>query len=80
MGVASLILGILSILGGPTGTIFAIVGLILGSLAKKKNPENPGPAKIGFILSIIGLVLSILCVIGCVACGGAIMADSAYYY
>lgn len=80
MGIASLILGILSILGGPTGTIFAIVGLILGSLAKKKNPENPGPAKIGFIVSIIGLVLSILCVIGCVACVGCGVAESGSYY
>lgn len=80
MGVASLILGIVSILGGPSGILFAIIGLILGSLAKKKNPENPGPAKIGFILSIIGLVLGILWTIGCVACGGALMADSSYYY
>lgn len=79
MGVASLVLGILSILGGPSGTVFAIVGIILGSLAKKKNPENPGPAKIGFILSIVGLVLSILCLIGCFACSGALM-DSSYYY
>lgn len=79
MAIASLILGIVSIITGPGGTLFAIIGLILGVLAKKKDSDSK-PAKIGFILSIVGLILSILACIGCVACGGALMADSYYYY
>ena len=79
MGVASLILGIASILTGPGGTIFAIVGLILGTLAKKKDPANPGVAKPGVILPIIGLIISIIWWVGCIACTIA-AGSSGYYY
>jgi len=75
MGAASLVLGILSLViavfGGSfgiswIGTIFAIIGIILGAKAKK-IPEQAGLGKGGFICSIIGLILSLLVFIACVA-------------
>ncbi|MCR4697093.1 MAG: DUF4190 domain-containing protein [Lachnospiraceae bacterium] len=56
LAIASLILGILSILCG--GGIFGIVGLILAIVAKKKG--QAGPHTIGLILSIVGLVLGLI--------------------
>ena len=70
LAIASLILGILSILCG--GGIFGIVGLILAIVAKKKG--QAGPHTIGMILSIIGLVLGLIAgiVIGSVVGFGTI--------
>ena len=56
LAIASLILGILSILCG--GGIFGIVGLILAIVAKKKG--QAGPHTVGLILSIVGLVLGLI--------------------
>jgi hypothetical protein len=66
MAIASLILGILSILCG--GGIFGIVGLILAIVAKKKG--QAGPHTVGMILSIVGLVFGAIEVILCFAFGG----------
>lgn len=66
LAIASLILGILSILCG--GGIFGIVGLILAIVAKKKG--QAGPHTIGMILSIVGLVFGLIAIIVCFAFGG----------
>jgi hypothetical protein len=59
LAIASLILGIVSILCG--GGIFGIVGLILAIVAKKKG--QAGPHTVGLILSIVGLVLGLIATI-----------------
>ena len=77
MGVASLVLGIISIGLFSTGTlgwfgaILGIIGIILG-VQGKKVPEQAGLAKAGFICSIIGTVLCLLLFIACVACVGCL--------
>ena len=74
MAVASLVLGIVSILfsfiGGLNfiGLIVGIVGLVLGILAKKKAPS--GMATAGIVLCIIGVSLTALVLIACAACLG----------
>ena len=76
LAVASLVLGIVSIvfsfigLSIPFGLIIGIVGIILGVMAKKKNPS--GMATAGLVLSIIGTILCAIVFIACAACIGAI--------
>lgn len=79
MGVAALVLGILSLIIGLfsagalgwAGAIMAILGIIFGALGRK-NPEKNGLATGGLVCSIIGLVLCLALYIACVACiGGA---------
>ena len=70
MGIISLVF-IFTGVYGFIGMILAIIGLILGILAKKENPED-GKAKAGVVLCIIGLALCTLSVIACVACVGAL--------
>ena len=76
LAIASLILGIVAIvfsfigLSIPFGLIIGIVGIILGVMAKKKNPC--GMATAGLVLSIIGTVLCAIVFIACMACVGAI--------
>ena len=71
MGVASLVLGILGLIPIPIpfiGTISAIVGLVLGVLAKKKATAEGTPTGIstaGIVLCIISLVLSIIWMVAC---------------
>ena len=74
MGVASLVLGIVSIviavfLSGFAwvGSIIGVIGIILGALARK-DPEKKGVATAGLVLSIIGVVLGVLLYLACVAC------------
>ncbi len=77
MGIASLVLGILALVIGLfsagafgwLGAILAIIGIILGALGKKV-PEKKGIATAGLVLSIIGLVLSLILYIACVALVG----------
>ncbi len=81
MGVASLVLGIISIVlslfGGTwVSALIGIVGIVLGALAKKANPENSGMATAGMVCSIIGTVLSLLVFIACVACAASVGALS----
>lgn len=76
LAIASLVSGIVSIvfsfigLSIPFGLIIGIVGIILGVMAKKKNPC--GMATAGLVLSIIGTVLCAIVFIACMACVGAI--------
>ena len=75
MAVASLVLGICSIvfgvigLGIPIGAVCAIVGIVLGNMPKKKR-ERSSMAKAGFICSVVGTILSLLVLIACTACVG----------
>lgn len=80
MAVASLVLGIISIVCGLflmgyqwIGAILGIIGIILGSLGKK-DPEKKGMATAGLICSIVGLVLCLLLYIACVACVGGLFS------
>ena len=73
MGIASLVLGIVSLFC--CGLPCSVVGLILGIISRKRQPENNGKATAGIILSIIGMVLSIVIIIFNVANGG-----SSYFY
>ena len=66
LAIASLILGIVSILCG--GGIFSIVGIILAIVAKKKG--QAGPHTVGLILSIVGLVLGLGVAIFWISVGG----------
>lgn len=76
MGVASLVLGIISIvaacfgLGVPFGAILGLIGVILGAVGRK-NPEKAGISTGGLVCSIIGLVLSLVFFIACASCLGA---------
>lgn len=76
LAIASLVLGLVAIvfsfigLSIPFGLIIGIVGIILGVMAKKKNPC--GMATAGLVLSIIGTVLCAIVFIACMACVGAI--------
>jgi uncharacterized membrane protein HdeD (DUF308 family) len=75
MGVASLVLGILSTLMGLfsagalgwLGIILGIIGIVLGALGRK-NPDSKGIATAGLVLSIVGLILSAVLYIACAAC------------
>ena len=57
----SQIFGIVSVVVGLCGggLPFGVAAIILGSLAKKDDPEN-GQAKLGFILGIVGIVVSVV--------------------
>ena len=80
MGIASLVLGIVSIViavfisgFGWVGALLGIVGIVLGAIAKKKTPgDKMGTA--GLVLSIIGTVLGVLLYVACIACLGAASA------
>lgn len=77
MAVASLVLGIVAIalnfigLGFPIGTVLGLVGIVLGAMARKKEPGN-GLATGGLVCSIIGTVLSVLFIVLCAACVGSV--------
>lgn len=73
MGVASLVLGIISVViavflnaWGWLAAIIGIIGAILGAVAKKKG--QGGPATAGLVLSIIGIILGLILYIACAAC------------
>lgn len=88
LGIVSLILGILSLVSGGFPAA-SVVGIILGSMGKKKSAEAGfanGLAKTGTILSIIGIILFVLVMIGVViyyififGLAGA-MSSTPYYY
>ncbi|MCL2587863.1 MAG: DUF4190 domain-containing protein [Oscillospiraceae bacterium] len=77
MAIAALVLGIISLVPlvpFPIGPISAVVGIVLGVLARKKASEAGTPtgmATAGMVLSIIGLALSIIFWAFCAAVLGA---------
>lgn len=78
MSIASLVLGIISVLialfagaVGWLGAIFGIIGIVL-AVQGRKEPEPNGMATAGLILSIIGTVLNLIMFIACAACVGTI--------
>ena len=81
MAVASLVLGILSILIALfgfgslwwLGPVLGIVGIVLG-VQGKKDYARRGLAQAGFVCSIIGTVLSLLWYVACAALLGGLMA------
>lgn len=73
MAVASMVLGIvalvIAIFGGAiswVGIIVGIIGVVLGALAKKKQPS--GMATAGLVMSIIALALAFVFWLACAAC------------
>lgn len=83
MAVASLVLGILSIVIGLfsagslgwLGAILGVVGIILG-VQGKKDESKKGLAQAGFVCSIIGTILCLLLYVACIACIGGLAAIS----
>ena len=79
MGVASLILGILSLIFAFIpfvnfiGIFTSLIGIVLGALGRKK-PEGKGTATAGLVCSIIALVL---CGFIYIACAGVLGAAGA---
>ena len=78
MGVASLVLGIISLLIsfglgaaslGWVGSICGIIAIVLGAIARK-NPEQKGTATGGLVCGIIALCWGIIATIACVVCIG----------
>lgn len=83
MAIASLVLGIFSILFALTGPISFIgiflgaAGIVLGVLARKQQPSDVATG--GLVTSIIGTVISLLINLACAAClyGGFKMFEDA---
>ncbi len=80
MGIASLVLGIVSLVFcffGPfafLAPIAGVVGIVLGALARKKlaaEKQPTGTATAGLVMSIIGVVIGAIVWISCVACASA---------
>lgn len=88
MAVASLILGIVSVLSSVVGGCFSlgwvgsacgVVAIILGAIARK-NPAKKGMATAGLVLGIIALAWGIIATIACVTClAGVASLGSSYY-
>ena len=76
MAIASLVLGIVSIvfiwIYWGVGILAAVVGLILGIIARNQSPNTMATA--GIVLSVIALAVNIVVVIACVACVSCIIA------
>lgn len=79
MSIAALVLGIISVLIGFSGSfawvgiITGIIGIILGVLGKKnEQPGQHGMAVAGLVLSIIGTIWAAVWYIACIACAGVI--------
>ena len=74
MAIASLILGIISIVlscccSGTLTLICGIVGIVLWYNAKDSNGDREGMAQAGMICSIVGIVLSVIIIILVFICG-----------
>lgn len=81
MAVASLVLGIISIVFSFVpymsliGGVCGIVGIILAVMGKK-DPEKAGMATAGLVCSIIGTILCLIFYVACVGCVGCMAAMS----
>lgn len=72
MGIAALVLGIISVViaaffpwAGWIGVILGVIGIILGALGKKSGAKC---ATGGLVLSIIGTSLAVLLWLACASC------------
>ena len=64
LGLISMICGLVSLVSCYVGFAYAIPALILANIASKKAPGIPnGKAKVGKITAIIGIVISVICLI-----------------
>lgn len=76
LAIASLVLGILSIIMvfvyAWVGIICAIVGIVLAVVAKKQNPSGLATGRPGSG-SIIALAICIIAIIAVIACAGALL-------
>ena len=77
VGVAALVLGIVStVIGaffnfiGWIGAIVGIIGIILAAIARKNGQR--GMATAGLVLSIIGTALSLILYIACISCAAGV--------
>ena len=80
MAIASLVLGIISLVCGFflsgyqwLGAIVGLIGIVLGAKARS-DPEKRGMATAGLVCSIIGFILCIILYVACVACVGGLAA------
>lgn len=80
MGIASLILGIISLIWGLLlpwtkwiGAVIALIGIVLGALGRK-DPAKKGIATGGLVCSIIGLVLCLIVIIACAGLRAGVVA------
>lgn len=78
MAIASLVLGIISIVWstfgmsiGWLGAIIGIVGIVTGAIGRKDEAHR-GMATAGLVCSIIGAALCLLGYVACAACVGGI--------
>ncbi|MGO2004495.1 MULTISPECIES: DUF4190 domain-containing protein [Micrococcaceae] len=69
MSIASMVLGLVSILAGFTG-IVPIVGLVLGIIGLRREPAGRGMAIAGIIINSLTLLGWLLLIIFVVAIGG----------
>lgn len=77
MAVASLVLGILSLVFpfiglGWLSCLLGVIGVILGALGRK-NLDKKGVATAGMVLSIILIALGLLMWLACAACIGGLV-------
>ncbi len=80
LAIVSLICGIVSIvccMG--IGPLAGIAGIICGAMGKSKCPKA-GMAKTGLILSIVGVVLTVICIIGYAVLVAVGVASELNYY
>ncbi|MCD8331939.1 MAG: hypothetical protein LUB63_05350 [Oscillospiraceae bacterium] len=73
----SLVCGIISVViawfgwGAIAGIVVGIIGLVMATNAKKAGFDS-GMRTAGFVLSLIGLILSAVVFVSCVACTSAV--------
>ncbi len=88
MAIASLVLGIVSLVfafTGPLsiiGAIVGIIGIVLGALSRKKLKkagQPTGMATGGLVMSIIGTILCLIFWVACIVCAGAMGAAGSMF-
>ena len=83
--VASLVLGILSLIccffaySNILSIILGIIGLVLASTSKKYGYEG-GIRTAGFVLSLIGLIISAFVFLACISCVGNTVGVLSMFY
>lgn len=80
-GTAATVFGIFALLMvclGPVGLILSIVAIVLGRSAKKQSGNTYGSA--GFVIGIIGLVLSLIITVATVAIYAGVLVPQAMKY